>query len=112
MFKKYDTIKLALSDDWSEMLLQAVESNSRITSELHLTEKAELIKRNDRILDKLKKYTREDGTVYLFKNEAEDIIWILLENFTYLDDFRSNAMDIIKNTADKINELSQIKQNK
>lgn len=112
MFKKYDTIKLALSDDWSETLLQAVESNSRITSELHLTEKEELIKRNDRILDKLKKYTREDGMVYLFKNEAEDIIWILLENFTYLDDFRSNAMDIIKNTADKINELSQIKQNK
>ena len=108
MLKKYDTIKLTLSNGWSEALLQAIQNNTNITSDLKLAEYTALIDRNNRIWNKLKKYTKEDGTVYLFKNEAADIIWILLENFTYLEDFHSNAMDLIKNATTKLNALSQI----
>ena len=81
---KNQTQKIVLNDNWEEELLKSIEYNNEKANSLDEEAKKVIIDRNERILDKLKKYRKvnenNETYYYFYQRELKDLFWILLEN--------------------------------
>lgn len=75
--------------DWLDQLKYSIYTNIEISEVLKETKKdkkeyfEERIRICNKLIDKIEKYAKEDEIgeyMYMFPNELEDIMWILLEN--------------------------------
>lgn len=106
MYKKYDSVKLKLSQTDLDNLKKIIEINTEMWSEKG---EDDVFSRNSKLLHTLETYGHVDEETYLFKNEFVMLFWIVYEfaviSYSDWSDLCNSYKEIIDSYKETVEKL-------